>query len=97
MELLTDFDIYQEPKGFIYMVLVDEATKQLLSKDKTEEARYILMKEFMDGYSYFDKYELKQGKEKVEIDIAHKYEIGNTTIPHNYTLALRKAMFGANQ
>lgn len=97
MELLTDFDIYQEPKGFIYMVLVDEATKQMLSKDKVEEARYILMKEFMDGYSYFDKYELKQGKEKVEIDIAHKYEIGNTTIPYNYTLALRKAMFGANQ
>jgi hypothetical protein len=57
------------------MVLLDTNLNQRLSKDKTEEAKYILMKEFMDGYSYFDKYELKQGKEKVEIDIAHTYTI----------------------
>ena len=55
------------------------------------------MKEFMDGYSYFDKYELKQWKSKVPIDISHEYTFDDIKIPYNYTLALRKAMFGANQ
>ena len=97
MELLTDFDIYQTSNGFVYMSLIDEELKKKMMRDTSEEAKYILMKEFMDGYSYFDKYQLKQGKEKIDIDIAHTYNIGDITIPHNYTLALRKAMFGANQ
>ena len=53
----------------------------------------------MDGYSYFDKYEYKvRGEsEATPIDISFTYNIDDTIIPYNYTLALRKAMFGANQ
>lgn len=97
MELLTQFDVYRSPTGYVYFLLLNEELKELSKKDKLTEARYILMKEFMDGYSYFDKYEMKQGKSKVEVPISHEYELGDVTIPYNYTLALRKAMFGANQ
>lgn len=97
MELLTEFDVYKNKWWFIYFVLLNEKKKEQLLRDTNEEARYILMKEFMDGYSYFDDYILKQGKEKVPIKISHTYDIGDITIPYNYTLALRKAMFGANQ
>jgi len=93
MELLTDFDVYQDPSGFVYFVLLDDNKKNELGREKNEEAKYILMKEFMDGYSYFDQYEFKQGKDKFPIQIAHDYNIGDVTIPYNYTLALRKAMF----
>lgn len=71
--------------------------RRKLIREKDEEAKYILMKEFMDWYSYFDKYQLKQWKESIWIDISHTYNFDNVTIPYNYTLALRKAMFGANQ
>jgi hypothetical protein len=97
MELLTQFDVYKTNKNFVYFVELNAKDKNSKIRDKVEEAKYILMKEFMDGYSYFDKYQLKQGKEKIDITIAHEYKIDDITIPHNYTLALRKAMFGANQ
>jgi hypothetical protein len=60
MELLKDFDVYKTPEGFVYFLLMDDKHKETLLRDTNTEARYILMKEFMDGYSYFDDYMLKQ-------------------------------------
>jgi len=96
-ELFKTLDVLQTPKGFVYFLLKTPKNEEDIKVDTKTEAKYILMKEFMDGYSYFDQYEMKQWKEKVAVDIAHRYEFDDIIIPNNYTLALRKAMFGANQ
>lgn len=97
LELLKQFDVYKAKNGFVYLLQLKQEDIIELARDNTQEAKYVLMKEFMDWYSYFDDYELKQNGKKYPITISHSYKIDDVTIPYNYTLALRKAMFGANQ